>query len=265
MKTILICTLIVALPNLFFLSADQPIMNEVPRWDGGYGFQVFSESRSSKDLKFHNNKLDNPNNNHYRKHITHLEGVYTWTKWIRLTVKIPWVQQSKKLLNVEESNQGFSDIKLALPLRHYYNEDGYSGHYGIVPQIRFGGDNKGLHKISDGSTDPGFSFTFEKETANLKLSADVTYWIETHSQKDDEWSIDTTLGWNYHDRGALKLETELVNTDQNEWIGMGPTFFWNFNDCMMTRFEYKFALKDTLKKVGLARGDSLRIGLGFVF
>lgn len=31
--------------------ADQPIMNMMPRWDGGYGFQVLAERLHRSDLK----------------------------------------------------------------------------------------------------------------------------------------------------------------------------------------------------------------------
>jgi hypothetical protein len=36
---------------LFPLNADQPIMNMMPRWDGGYGFQVRTEHVHRSDLK----------------------------------------------------------------------------------------------------------------------------------------------------------------------------------------------------------------------
>ena len=36
--------LILLLVSLSQLAADQPIMNMMPRWDGGYGFQVLAES-----------------------------------------------------------------------------------------------------------------------------------------------------------------------------------------------------------------------------
>ena len=41
--------------------SDQPVMNEVPRWDNGYGFQVFQEWRWSDDLKDGNRNFANFN------------------------------------------------------------------------------------------------------------------------------------------------------------------------------------------------------------
>ena len=71
--------------------ADQPIMNEVPRWSGGYGVQVFQEIRRSDDLFDGSSKAPNPDGLWEEKRITHFEGVYTFERWIRLTAKLPWV------------------------------------------------------------------------------------------------------------------------------------------------------------------------------
>ncbi len=123
--------------------ADQPVMNEVPRWDGGYGAQVFQEWRQSDDLMRGGNTLPNPDNLEYEKRITHLEGVYTWTKALRVTLKLPWVDQKRRVMEEDGSvrwqhSQGFDDVKLALPVRKYINQPRSSGHVGVVPQTRFG-------------------------------------------------------------------------------------------------------------------------------
>lgn len=256
--------------DICFLNADQPIMNEVPRWDGGYGIQVFQEFRWSDELKLGKNKLANPNGLDYKKQMTHIEGVYTWTKWIRATFKIPIVSQERKILDannqvVEESGTGLGDVKLALSLRKYVNKRKFSGHLGITPQIRLAGEDKHSFQISDGSTDPGISFSGERETAFTKFAFDFTYWFEQEKNIKDEWSIDLTGGWNFHDSGALLLESEWVTHKENRWWGLGPTLFWNFNDTLMSRVEYKFSIQEKRKTTSLLRGDSIRIGLGVVF
>jgi hypothetical protein len=251
--------------------ADQPIMNEVPRWNGGYGAQVFQEFRWSSDLLRGGTAVPNPEKLRYEKRITHLEGIYTWHKSIRVTAKLPWVQQKRRVMDADgatrwERGTGLDDARLALPLRRYVNQPHYSGHLGVVPQVRFGGDDGGAFPISDGSTDYGFSVTYERETSGIKISADLSYWWEQASGEDDEWSIDIEIGWNFHDRGAINWETEYIEeSDGSEWLGGGPTFFWNFNDVILGRIEYKFALDERVRGTDLAQGDALRIGLGAVF
>ena len=268
LKISILCTL---LNTEGFVLADQPIMNEVPRWDGGFGIQIFQEFQWSNDLMRGSRDLSNPFNLRYEKLITHFEGVYTWHKWVRITAKLPWVDQKRRVIDQNgvvrtQKNSGFDDAKLALPLRYYINEYGYSGHVGIVPQIRFGGNDDGLNRISDGSTDYGMSVTFERETAGIKFSGDITYWWEQGSQQRDDWSIDIEISWNFHDRGSINLETEYIeDPDDFEWLGFGPTMFWNFNDVILGRIEYKFAVQEQVNGTSLSRGDSFRIGLGAVF
>ena len=256
--------------------ADQPIMNEVPRWDGGWGYQVFQEWRESNQLMNGNRELNNPDNLNYRKNITHIEGVYTWQKWIRLTMKIPLVTQARTVLDEQgnparQSSSGNDDIKIALPLKYYINRPGSSGNLSFTPQIRFGGDDSGPYKISDGSTDFGTSFSWEHETANLVFAADYTYWWEQAAGKKNDWSLDTAVGWNFHQRGSLRWETE-YRKDPNKysWLGTGPTLAWNFDDTVIARIELKKAVRErtfypAADGVGLTKGDTLRIGVGMVF
>ena len=56
------------------INADQPIMNMMPRWDGGYGFQIRAEHIHRSDLK-QGNDVVAPD--YFEDiHQIHLEGVY---------------------------------------------------------------------------------------------------------------------------------------------------------------------------------------------
>ena len=253
--------------------ADQPVMNEVPRWAGGYGGQVFEEFRWSNDLYDGDSKAANPNRLRYEKHITHFEAVYTFESWIRVTAKLPYVRQKRQIMDNGvkrwQKEEGWDDLKLAVPIRKYVNKRTHSGHYGIVPQVRLPvGDDDGPFPISDGSTDFGWSFTAEYEDPVKILSLDVTHWWNNGTNEGDELSIDTGIGWNFRDNASLKWETELSHErgdNGQTWIGAGPTLFWNFNDVIMSRIEYKFSVYEDRKQLGFGRGDSLRIGIGVVF
>ena len=252
----------------FSLFADQPIMSEVPRWDGGYGFQVFQEFRWSDQLRLGSDKQNNALGLDYTKAITHFEGVYTWHKWIRFTFKIPYVVQSRKVDQggnvVKQKGQGFDDIKLALPLKKYFNKRGYSGNFGFVPQVRAFGDDNDAYKISDGSTDPGCSLSYEFENALLKFHFDATYWFEQDDSYKDELGLDLGLGWNFHDRGSVAVESEYIE-DENTWLSVGPAFFWNFNDIILSRIEYKHPIHEHRDVLSISRGKIFRLGVGAVF
>lgn len=255
--------------HLVPLKADQPIMSEVPRWDGGYGIQIFEELRWSDDLRLGSDRQANALNQKYWKHYTHIEGVYTWHKWIRFTFKVPYVVQERTVDDglgnaIKQKGQGFGDVKFALPLKKYFNKRRYSGNFGIVPQLRTFGDDKDAYAVSDGSTDPGLSLSYEYENALLKFHFDFTYWSEQDDRYKDDKSLDIGLGWNFHDRGNLALETEWVQ-DENKWWAIGPAFFWNFNDVILSRIEYKHALYEYRDKLSISRGNSLRVGVGVVF
>ena len=266
----------VALLPPIFAQAGQPVMSEVPRWDGGYGYQVFQERRESSQLMDGSRELANSNGLNYEKNITHIEGVYTWKKWIRATLKIPLVNQTRTLLDdqgnvISQRGTGNDDITLALPLKYYINRPRSSGNYSVTPQVRFGGDDGDPYKISDGSTDFGLSVGWEYETTDLVLGLGAGYWFESAAGKKDDWSLHTEIGWNFHERGSLRWETD-YKKDPNKylWVGSGPILAWNFNDTVIARIEYKKEIKaetyfPSNDGIGLTRGDVFRIGVGFVF
>ncbi len=253
-------------------AADQPIMDEVPRWQGGYGVQVFIEHRWSDNLMSGSTELDNPSGLYENKQLTHLEAVYTFEPWLRITGKLPYVRQWRRRADPgggtsTERNDGFDDLTLALPIRKYTNGWGYSGHFGIVPQIRLPvGEDSGDYPISNGTTDYGFSATFERETTVYIITADATYWWEQDRCAEETVSIDIGLGWNFNDCGSFRWETELERERGGEkWLATGPTLFWNFNDVVMARIEYKHAIDERVADIGFTRGNTLRVGVGVVF
>ena len=74
--------------------ADQPIMNMMPRWDGGYGYQFFYETIERDDLYFGNEIFKKDLNESIQQ--VQVEGVYTWDRSIRLTAKLPMVLDAER-------------------------------------------------------------------------------------------------------------------------------------------------------------------------
>ena len=123
-------TLAVLLSAMHTAHADQPIMNMMPRWDGGYGFQVLAEHTHRSDLK----QGDDTIASGFTEDITqlHFQGVYTWDRSVRLTFKLPYTVDARREVlgengeKVVQHDEGIGDLTLALPLKRYFNLDARS-------------------------------------------------------------------------------------------------------------------------------------------
>ena len=169
MRVILgVCSL---LPVAFglLLKADEPIMNMMPRWSGGWGYQFFYEHRRESDLLL-------GSSSRYRGfseevNLFHLEGVYTWKKFIRLTAKLPYVIHAEREMPDAMGNkrvqkdEGIGDLTLALPLKKYFNLDGRSGSWTFKPMllVPLAGDDE--YEIYDNEWGNGIGLGYEFETS----------------------------------------------------------------------------------------------------
>ena len=70
-------------------SAHQPVMDMAPRWEDGWGFQVRHEYRFSDDVLDGDDKAPNPFNREKRVQTTWFEGIYTFKREVRATLKVP--------------------------------------------------------------------------------------------------------------------------------------------------------------------------------
>ena len=100
-------------------SAEQPVFGMMPRWANGWGVQSLYELNVSDDVRYH---------------ALHIEGVYTWARWIRVTYKVPLVLESQ-ISGTQKSERGVGVPLIALPLKKYFNRDGLSGSWSLTPRI----------------------------------------------------------------------------------------------------------------------------------
>jgi hypothetical protein len=84
-------------------AAHQPVMDMAPRWQGGWGFQLRNEHRSSNELRRGDSAVPNPLGRKRQVNTTWLEGVYTFRRELRLTAKIPWVGRREKAPRIEHT------------------------------------------------------------------------------------------------------------------------------------------------------------------
>ena len=88
-------------------------MNMMPRWDGGWGYQIIEEFRYERDLLLGRKKQHAGFSESI--HLMHLQGVYTWDKSIRLTAKLPYVLDASREMSdgsggkKTERDQGIGD------------------------------------------------------------------------------------------------------------------------------------------------------------
>jgi len=263
------------------LVADEPIMNMMPRWAGGWGYQFIEEYRSESDLLLGERKAYPGYTEDV--HLMHLQGVYTWGKIplgflgefnTRLTAKLPYVLEARREMpdgsggkKIQKDN-GIGDFTLALPLKKYFNLDGRSGSWTLKPMLRvpLAGDDD--YEVYDNEWGTGLGAAFESETAQFHFHVSTSAWVYYGGEPfESHTSID--LGYNFEafgSNGTILWETDFhYEDDGSETLSAGPVFYWNFNDTTHLRIEWKHDFHDRQGILDHGNGDTFKISLGFVF
>ena len=188
--------------------AHQPVMDMAPRWEGGYGFQIRYETYKSETVLDGDSEVSNPMGRSKRVSKTWLEGVYTFTREIRVSAKLSYINQSRTVVKagaaVKESANGWVDLTLGLLLKRYENKSDSTNNVAITPQIRLPlGDRSGNFPATDGGTDYGISFSYSEEKANIYQYYDLYFWKTGAGEKGivqgDELGFDANIGFHpYH-------------------------------------------------------------------
>jgi len=276
--------------------AHQPVMDMAPRWSGGYGIQIRHESYGSDKLLSGRDSIVNPLGleRHIRK--TWLEAVYTMDKSMRITAKLPYLNQSRReqsgMGSIFESNEGWGDLILGLPLKRYTNAPRATWNYGFTPSMRLPtGSSAGNFPLSDGSLDLALSLSYSYEGYPFKDHPDrlfyqlydVFVWINGDGDRgmregnevgldvnwgfkpwfDDESVTGTYLMWDISARHAGTSNT-LTAPLSGSRVHSGPVFVRYWGGTML-RAEWKFPIWEKTDGVALSRGNEFSIGLGMAF
>ena len=268
--------------------AHQPVMDMAPRWKDGWGFQVRNVYRYSDELLNGDSKVSNPFGRDRRVNTTWLEGIYTFKREVRATVKIPWVNQSRTVLHggvpVKQTADGLGDSIVALLLKSYTNEPERTFNTAWTPQIRIPtGETSGDFPAGDGSVDFGLSASASFETAGLYQFYDVFYWHNTQGVKGidqgDELGFDMNIGLHpYHDNetnSGIFVMVDVTARYQDRGrdtegitggtrLAAGPMFVYYRNN-LMIRVEYSFDLYEKVNGTQVSHGDQITIGVGITF
>ncbi len=269
--------------------ADQPVMNEAPRWAGGYGFQFRHESYGSDELLRDDSEIDNPLGLSRYVEETWFEGVYTFDRSKRVTFKLPYVKQRRRVASGDSSeqqkNEGLGDLVLGVPLKLYENKGAFTHSFSITPSLRLPtGKTSGDFPISNGSWDYGVSLSYSSEDTRWSQLYDIFYWRDSdgkHGRRDgDEAGLNIDWGYRVYTNDPLNIGATLmldISARYNERgdslttgasggtrIHTGPIFAI-FKDNIIFRVEYKFpAYEDTIG-TSLCRGQELNVGIGAAF
>lgn len=253
--------------------ADQPIMNMMPRWDGGWGLQLLHQWTQRDDLMTSDDVI-HPG---FREEIEQLslEGVYTWDRSVRVTFKLPYVvdawrevpgNQNQKVL---QRDAGIGDLTLALPLKRYFNLDGRSGSWTLAPQLRIPLKDRGRddYDVWDRTWGGGLSFGYETETYDWYIGTGVSLWAFEDSEPF-EAGASLDLGWNFRDNAALFWENDIKWEDDGTlFYAAGPALYWRFTTEIHGRIEWKHDFHSQVgdDELDHGNGDTFKVGIGFVY
>lgn len=269
-------------------SAHQPVMDMAPRWEGGFGFQVRHEYRFTNDRLSGDEKASNPLDRDKRVHTTWLEGVYTWKRELRATIKVPWVEQSRvSVLNgrrVREHGSGVGDIVVGLPLKKYWNARDSTYNLSFTPSLRAPtGSVRDDHPVGDGSWDLGLSTSFSSEHAKTYSLVDLFWWKNTRGTRGinqgDVVGLDMNLGYHPYHSNARNLgiftmldvearyegggrDTRAVTGGTR--LGVGPILVAYWKN-VMARGELKVPVYEHVRGTQFARGIQFNLGIGVTF
>ena len=268
--------------------AHQPVMDMAPRWEGGYGFQVRQETHYSDKLLSGDSEIDNPLGREQRVDTTWLEAIYTFKREVRLSVKMPYVDQERTIIPegqaVKQTGSGLGDIVIGVPLKRYTNEASATSNIAFTPSIRLPtGSTDDEFPVGDGSTDLGASFSASFEKADIYQYYDLFLWKNGSGKKGinegDEIGLDINVGWHpYHDNMTnqgifVMLDTsaryqkrgrDTAGITGGARVSAGPVFVY-YRKGMMFRAEYKYPLYEDLFDTQVSRGSEINVGIGFVF
>jgi hypothetical protein len=268
----LLCALLLTLLCPTFLVADEPVFNEMPRWSEGWGVQVIQEQRRKRNLLIGKRRLA-PNMSEYAS-ITHIEGVYTWDKSIRLTAKLSYVNDARReLLDAKgrkfvQHDEGIGDLTLGLPLKKYFNLDGRSGAWSLTPQLIVPLDDKDDYELYNHEWGFGLSTGYATETHRYLFSTGVGVWhFAGHEPFQANANLD--LGLNiqaFGSSGHIKWENDFVlEDDGTRTLTTGVGFYWMFTDLVHAKVTWKHDLYDYRGTIDHGNGDALLIGFAIVY
>ena len=253
--------------------AAQPIFDEMPRWDGGWGVQLVQEYRLKRDLL----EGTTPLGAGLREdaHILNIEGVYTWKKWIRATVKLPIVLDARRTVlsdsgeRVEQHDVGLGNATLTVPLKHYFNLDGRSGSFTFAPYVIAPLGIADEYDVFRRHWALGFSTGVETETYRTHLGGGVSVRFYPDGRRPTEFNAFGHVGYNINvgdQSGHIKLKLRLHHKLNGTFtFSAGPIFYWKITDVWHVQARWFHDFYDHQGTRWHGNGDTFTLGAAVVF
>ena len=252
--------------------AEQPIFDEMPRWKGGWGIQLLQEFRMREGENSSTGEQVQSETEHI--HLTHIQGVYTWDKSIRLTAKVPVVLFAEKTVEgageppVTYQDQGLGDPTIALPLKSYFNLDGRSGSWTLTPQVRIPTGQSDEYDVYSREWASGLSAGYATETTLFYLMTSAGAWYEA---KEAPWQANLAFhfGINYQ---LGKMNGHLMVKQYGKYqqrdavtYAIGPTIYLRLTDEFHTQLQTRHDVVSWHQGEKKSREDSFRVGFAVVY
>lgn len=182
-----------------------PVMESVPRWDEGFGLELYHESYGSDTLLSRDNKVANPFGLESETHETWLKGIYYPVKEFGVFAKLPYINHFEDEVRGgtkhRKSDAGFGDVEAGVTLKRYWNWRGSTADVTFAPQLRLPtGSTSGEMPVGDGSVDVGFTADAKWENFTHMLMGGVNYWKNSDGDRGIDMgdTVDAHVMYGYH-------------------------------------------------------------------
>ena len=155
-----------------------------------------------------------------------------------------------------------------LVIKKYFNLDGRSGAWTFKPMVRVPLAGEDDYEIYDNEWGNGIGLGYEFETAQWYFGTSTTGWV-FHGDEPFESHSSLDLGYNFEARGtngSIFWESDFHwEDDGSETLSAGPALYWNVNDTVHWKLEWKHDFHDRQGVLDHGNGDVFKFSLGFVF
>ena len=119
------------------LSANLPVMNTLPRWDHGFGFQADYEYKEKTRPTKKTRQIQNEDLPREEGHELSLQGVLSFAKEYRLFLRVPWQTQTRTEQGSIQKNSHIGEVFLGAAFKKYYNLKGIAADIGFAPLVHW--------------------------------------------------------------------------------------------------------------------------------
>lgn len=266
-------------------SGGLPVLESVPRWDEGFGLEIYHESYGSDKLLSGDKEIANPLGLESGMHETWLKGIYYPVKERGVFVKLPYIDQYKDedMAGVKhrQSDSGFGDMELGGVLKHYWNWQGATADVTLAPQLRLPtGSTRGEMPVGDGSVDLGLTFDGKWENFTHMLMGGVTYWKNNDGDRGidpgDELAAHLMYGYHVYAWPEQQAGFFLIPQIEVMWEGSGRDLDGTTGGMMvhagpaiklyrgnyLAYLEAEFPIYERVKGTDLSEGTHFHVGIG---